>query len=148
MKVSSQYNGPEESPGYLLWKVSSLWRRKIEAKLKPLGLTHPQFVLLASIGWLTAHTKDPVKQVEIARFAGLDPNTTSQVLRSLKTKQLINILTHDGRSKSPTLTDAGKKLLHIAMPIVENEDELFFAKISDSPSFLNALQTLGSDLGC
>jgi hypothetical protein len=43
----------EESPGFLLWRVSTLWRRAIEAILKPLGLTHPQFVVLATTAWLT-----------------------------------------------------------------------------------------------
>ncbi len=134
--------GPEDSPGYLLWKVSSIWRRKIESVLKPLGLTHPQFVLLASIGWLSA--KGPVKQVEIGRFAGLDPNTTSQVLRSLKTKKLIEIVASDGRSKSPVLTNDGKQLLKQAMPAVEKEDKLFFSKVS-SKELLQSLHKLHVD---
>ena len=44
----SQFSEPEHSPGFLLWQVSSLWRRKIETALYPLGITHVQFVLLAN----------------------------------------------------------------------------------------------------
>ena len=67
------YKKPEESPGYLLWRVSSRWRSAIEDTLKPLDLTHPQFVILATVGWLT---KDQTKisQIDISKAAELDPN--------------------------------------------------------------------------
>jgi hypothetical protein len=37
------------SPGLLLWRATLRWQRRIVAALKPLGLTHVQFVLLASL---------------------------------------------------------------------------------------------------
>jgi len=133
----SEHNGPEDSPGYLLWKASTIWRRGIESALKPLGLTHPQFVVLAAVGWLTSS-----KQVEIASFCGLDPNTTSQIVRSLETKKLIKRAAEDGRSKSTSLTPLGVKLLRKALPIVEQEDKRFFNKINIKASFLQALGDL------
>lgn len=141
----SVHTGPEESPGYLLWKVSTLWRRSIEAALKPLGLTHPQFVILAAIGWLNEQAKKGsgfIRQIEIARFSGLDPNTTSQILKSLHTKQLIQVKAQDGRSKSPTLTEKGALLLKKAMPVVEQKDHEFFTPINPKKSFLSALKAL------
>ncbi len=140
----SRHAGPEESPGYLLWKVSSLWRRSIEAILRPLGLTHPQFVVLAAIGWFTRERKE-VRQVEISRFVGLDPNTTSQVLRSLHTKGLILRGQADGRSKSPSLTPAGSKLLKQALPAVEKEDHAFFSRVDyRKKSYLSTLKALST----
>lgn len=142
----SVHTGPECSPGYLLWKVSTLWRRNIEAALKPLGLTHPQFVLLAAIGWLTTHSETGlIKQIELARFSGLDPNTTSQILRSLTTKKLIQKKAQDGRSKSPILTEKGATLLQKAMPAVEQADHNFFKKTKiQKTSFMNSLQELAT----
>jgi DNA-binding MarR family transcriptional regulator len=138
----SVHSGPEESPGYLLWKVSSIWRRSIEAVLRPLGLTHPQFVILACIGWLTKEGKE-TQQIEIARFAGLDPNTTSQVLRSLHTKKLIRRGHSEGRSKSPSLTTSGAKLLQKALPAVEEADDAFFAIVNAKrKGFISVLQKL------
>ncbi len=134
----SKYSGPENSPGYLLWKASTLWRRSIEAALKPLGLTHPQFVLLAAIGWL--HGSQPITQIQIAKFAGLDPNTTSQILGGLHKKKLIQRKAQDGRSKSPSLTQAGRELLIKALPLVEQEDHAFFTDV-DLP-FLHTLKRL------
>jgi DNA-binding MarR family transcriptional regulator len=125
----SEHTGPEESPGYLLWKVSTLWRRSIESALKPLGLTHPQFVVLAAIGWLTKEGK-AIRQIELARFCALDANTISQILRGLNAKKLIERKAQDGRSKSPMLTEKGASLLQTAVPIVEKEDRAFFRGIN------------------
>lgn len=122
----SVYEKPEESPGYLLWKVSLQWRTTIEETLKKLGLTHPQFVVLATTGWLTRKgTK--VAQIDIGKASGLDPNTTSQILRGLEAKKLIKrTLSLNERSKSPILTALGSEKLAKAMPAVEKADEAFF----------------------
>src|SRR5262249_27033687 len=108
----SQYEGPEQSPGFLLWQVSTKCRREIETSLATLGVTHPQFVLLACLGWLTRHD-DEVTQVELARFCSADINMTSQVLRSLERKGYIERQRrkNDERSKLPRLTKSGKKLV-------------------------------------
>lgn len=47
--------GPAGSPGFLLWNVSLSWHREVGSVLKPLDLTHVQFVLLASTWWLSDH---------------------------------------------------------------------------------------------
>lgn len=140
---NSVHSSAEESPGFLLWKVSTLWRRAIETVLKPLGLTHPQFVILATIGWLTRNG-EKVTQAEIGRHAALDPNTISQILRSLQVKGLIE-RSHipNARSKYPLLTGAGTQSLSKAMPAVESADAAFFELIDLKKSnILKTLQTL------
>ncbi len=142
-KEISVHPSAEESPGFLLWRASTLWRRAIEEVLKPLGLTHPQFVVLASTGWLTREGKR-ASQVEIGRQAALDPNTTSQVLRSLQSKGLIE-RPHmaNERSKHPILTAAGTKSLAKALPAVERADATFFGTVNLKESkILKALQIL------
>lgn len=128
--LSSEFHTPEESPGFLLWRASTLWRRAIESVLKPLELTHPQFVILATVGWLT-RTGEKASQIEISRQAGLDPNTTSQILRSLEAKDLIKRShSKDERSKYPILTSFGTKSLAEALPAVEKADAQFFASVN------------------
>jgi len=56
--------------------------------LAPLGLTHVQFVLLACVWWLDEHGHAPNQQA-IAAQAGTDIKMTSQVLRTLETKGLL-----------------------------------------------------------
>ena len=139
----SVHPSAEESPGFLLWRVSTLWRRAIEAVLKPLGLTHPQFVILATTGWLT-RAGEKASQVEIGRLAALDPNTTSQILRGLQAKGLIERSHNKNeRSKYPTLTSNGSESLAKAMPAVESADAIFFASVDLKRSeLLQTLQTL------
>lgn len=139
----SAYATPEESPGFLLWRVSTLWRRSIEDVLKPLDLTHPQFVVLATTGWLIK-AQEKVSQIDISKLAGLDPNTTSQILRSLEAKKFI-IRSHsiDERSKYPQLTKEGANRLVKALPLVEQADAEFFSSVDLKKSgILKALQTL------
>lgn len=129
-KKISHFKGPEQSPGFLLWQVSTKWRREIEAALATINLTHPQFVLLASLGWLTRHKAD-VSQVELARHCHTDINMTSQVLRSLEQRGYIERHRREGneRSKFPRLTEMGSKLVEQALPLVEKVDENFFSKL-------------------
>lgn len=127
---------PEHSPGYLLWQVSTAWRRSLEQLLKNFGLTHPQFVVLSVTGWLT-QAKEGVTQVKIGKMAGLDPNTNSQVIRGLEGKKLLQRTPAvDGRAKQVALTQEGAKLLKLALPAVEKEDKVFFSKLSEGEMLL------------
>lgn len=132
-KKISQFEGPEQSPGFLLWQVSTNWRRLIEAALAEIGLTHPQFVLLASLGWLNRNQAD-VTQVELARHCRTDINMTSQVLRTLEKKGYIERQSRAGneRSKFPRVTPSGSKLIEQAIPLVEQVDHRFFEKLGST----------------
>ena len=74
--------GPAESPGFLLWKISNAWQRRQRAALQPFGLTHSQFVVLATATWFGA--SETLTQARISQLSGIDPMTTSQVLRALE----------------------------------------------------------------
>lgn len=142
-KKISQSEGPEHSPGFLLWQVSMAWRRQIEAALSTLGLTHPQFVLLASLGWLTRGSTQ-VTQVELARHCKTDINMTSQVLRTLERKGYIERHYSQGneRSKYPHITAVGARLVEQAIPWVEKVDRKFFSKLPEPKLCIDLLQTL------
>jgi DNA-binding MarR family transcriptional regulator len=126
----SRFERPSESPGFLLWQLSSDWRRQVEAALCPLGLTHPQFVLLANTGWLTKEGAN-ITQADLARQCKTDLTMTSQVLRALEKKGLITRERKEGneRSKFPKVTSKGKALIAKAVPLVEAVDASFFKKL-------------------
>lgn len=128
----------EDSPGFSLWQVSSLWQRKINAGLRQFNLTHAQFVLLASLLWLKDGDK-PLTQVELASHAQMDAMMASNVLRILETKGLITRNPHptDTRAKSLALTSKGKKLAEQAVPAVENIDRAFFSPIGSNADKFN-----------
>jgi len=125
-KKISVYEGPRQSPGFLLWHISTAWRSSIESVLTPLGLTHPQFVVLAATGWLTRNG-ELITQVSIGKMAGLDPNTNSQILKGLEKKRLVKRNpSSDGRAKNVFLTPQGSQILNLALPVVEQADARFF----------------------
>lgn len=129
-KEISLHDTPDRSPGFLLWHVSTAWRGSIEWMLKSMGLTHPQFVILATLGWLT-RKGERVSQAAIGKMAGLDPNTVSQIIRGLEQKELITReKSSDGRAKNSILTIKGSAILKKAMPAVETKDAAFFQKLT------------------
>lgn len=127
----SAHDTPELSPGFLLWHVSTSWRSFIESVLKPMDLTHPQFVVLAALGWLTRNGT-LVSQAAVGKMAGLDPNTISQIIKGLEQKDLIQRKpSSDGRAKNPLLTPSGNEVLNKALPAVEIADAQFFDCLSN-----------------
>lgn len=130
------FKTPEESPGFLLWHVSITWRSHIEKVLKPLNLTHPQFVVLATTGWLT-RSDESVNQLDISKISGLDPNTVSQIFRGLETKNFIQrTRSVTERGKNPKLTDQGSKVLAKALPAVEKADARFFRSLNQEEIYI------------
>lgn len=135
---------PEESTGFLLWQVTNLWQREIKKALEVYGLTHSQFVLLASMLWLTSD-KQNVTQILLSNHTKIDPMTTSTVLRTLQTKGLVQRTEHetDTRAKTVRLTETGLKIIKKAIRTVEEFDKLFFGSLEkQTKDFNNKLTTL------
>ncbi|WP_086824951.1 MarR family winged helix-turn-helix transcriptional regulator [Streptomyces sp. NRRL B-24572] len=121
---------PGKSPGFLLWHATLRWQRDIAAALAPLGLTHVQFVLLACAWWLNTQGEHP-NQLTLARQAGTDVKMTSQVLRTLENKGLVEreVDPSDTRAKRLRVTDAGAALAPRAIAAVEQVDAEFFQPV-------------------
>lgn len=133
--------GPADSPGFLLWHATLGWQRRITAVLQPLGLTHVQFVLLACAWWLDQRGDAPNQQA-LARQAGTDVKMTSQVLRKLEAKGLLqrSVDPHDSRAKRLRVTPAGAELARQAVTVVERVDAEVFGE--DSSALLAVLERL------
>ncbi|MFE3767467.1 MarR family winged helix-turn-helix transcriptional regulator [Streptomyces sp. NPDC059104] len=118
---------PADSPGFLLWHATLRWQRDIAAALAPIGLTHVQFVLLACAWWLNGQGEHP-NQLTLARQAGTDVKMTSQVLRALEQKGLVEreVDPADTRAKRLRVTEAGAELAPRAIAAVEAADAEFF----------------------
>jgi DNA-binding MarR family transcriptional regulator len=121
---------PNDSPGFLLWHATLRWQRGVAEALAPLDLTHVQFVLLACAWWLNEHG-DPPNQVAVAAQAGTDVKMTSQVLRTLERKGLIEreVDVADTRSRRIRVTRSGSALAPRAIAVVEDVDTRFFADV-------------------
>ena len=136
---------PERSPGFLLWHVTLRWQRAVVAALGPLGLTHVQFVLLASTWWLNEQGGRP-NQLTVATHAGTDVKMTSQVLAKLEAKGLLRreVDPQDTRAKRLRVTPSGARLARQSIEVVERVDAEFFAPVSQPAGLLKALNRLAA----
>ena len=135
---------PDESPGFLLWRVTLRWQRAMVGALRPLGLTHVQFVLLASAWWLTRVAGEKPSQRRLAEHAATDPMMTSQVLRVLESRGLVTRAAdpHDSRALRLAVTEHGARLAVEAVRLVEAADAEFFRAAGDRGSVLRLLRRL------
>jgi DNA-binding MarR family transcriptional regulator len=139
--LNTEFDEAEDSTGLALWRVTNRWQSAQRAALQPFDLTHVQFVLLASLTWLEAEAPT---QAELAAHAGTDPMMTSQVLRALEGKSLVERRPHptDGRARLLAVTEEGRNLANRAIIAVEACDALFFGSLTDRPAFTRELGRL------
>jgi len=128
--LPTQHSGPSTSPGLLLWKVSNAWQRAVRQALKPFELTHSQFVILATATWFGA--KESLTQARLSALSGIDPMTTSQLVRTLEAAGLVERSEHrdDPRAKAITATEAGRQRARSAVVAVEAADAAFFKPVA------------------
>lgn len=140
------YKTPNEATGFLLYKTHMYWQREIKRSLKPIGLTHTQFVILANTYWLYLQNNQ-VTQVEIAQHAKMDTMMTSNVIRTLEKKDIIKRTEHltDTRAKMVKLTEKGFIIFKKSVKIVEEFDRKFFENLKNSNQFNQELLELMKD---
>ncbi len=141
--LRSAFTDAVDSPGLMIWRVTNAWQAGQRAALTPFGLTHVQFVLLASLSWLAADSL--VTQRDLADHAHTDPMMTSQVLRALEAKGLIHRAHHpaDGRARVLTITAEGAALANAANAAAEGADRTFFKPLANQQQhFTDLLQRL------
>ncbi len=125
--------------GFLLWRATNAWQRAQRAALEPFDLTHVQYALLAT---LVAADKKGISQAAASAASGVDPMTTSQVLRGLESRDLVLRTPHpeDRRAHRVTVTTNGRAVVKKATPKVDKADAEFFAPAGgDKSRVLSAL---------
>jgi DNA-binding MarR family transcriptional regulator len=118
--------GDDLTTGYLVWRVATKWRAAVDRALVPLGLTHAQYSLLASLYGLSATGARP-SQRELADFSGLEPIYVSKLTRVLERAGLLVRAEHpdDTRAMQLSLTEQGSDVARRAIAVVRAlQDEL------------------------
>lgn len=105
----------EATPGHLVWRLAMKWRVAVDRALDPLGLTHAQYVVLASLLAL-----DRPSQRELADHTGLEPLYVSKLARSLEASGLISRTRDkvDTRTVRLELTAHGRSTVEPAVALV------------------------------
>jgi DNA-binding MarR family transcriptional regulator len=134
----------ESSTGLLFIRVYNKWHSIITQELRKLGITHPQFVVLTTLNFLS-QSDNNVTQVSIAKLADMDVMSASQIIRGLEKKEFIERTTNpeDSRANSVILLPKGQEMVRLALPIVEKIDEEFFGALDENEVlFRNYLKQL------
>jgi len=106
----------EATPGHLVWRLSMKWRVAVDRALAPVGLTHAQYVMLASLYGMERAGQTP-SQRELADHTGLEPLYVSKLARSLDADGLIQRTrdTVDTRTMRLELTEHGRTTIQPAI---------------------------------
>ncbi|HLI22162.1 MAG TPA: hypothetical protein VKV32_13640 [Stellaceae bacterium] len=110
--------------------MAQRWQRRLEKALQPVGLTHLQFILLATIDWLERAGEVP-SQARLANFTLFDRVMISKVLALLAQKGLIARDAHPtvAKAKRVDLTSAGHQALARARPLWAETEERYFGQL-------------------
>ena len=128
-------------------RVYNKWHSIIKKELKKMNLTHPQFVVLASLAYLSQNGNE-ITQIMISKLAGIDVMTISQILSLLEKQNFVKRKEHskDTRAKAVILSKKGEEVLQKAVPLVEQIDEIFFGKLDrDEKQFKHFLAKLNEE---
>ena len=112
--------------GSLVWRLSMKWRAAVDRTVAPFGLTHAQYVLLATLYGLSLQGIQP-SQRELAEANGLEPVYVSRLARALEEGGLIERAESpaDPRAVEISLTPHGEEVVIPAIAAVrELHDEL------------------------
>ena len=126
-------------------RVYNKWHSMIKQELKKMNLTHPQFVVLASLAYLLQDSNEEITQVMISKLSGIDVMTVSQILNLLEKNDFVKRKEHsrDTRAKAVILNKKGEEVLQKTVPLVEQIDEFFFGKLdTDEEQFKHFLARL------
>jgi len=121
--------------GYLIWRLSMKWRAAVDRAVAPLGLTHAQYALLASLYGLSRAGVRP-SQRELADVTGLEPIYVSKLARALERAGFVERADHpaDPRAVRLSLTGKGVDVVVRAVATVQELQEALTAPLGGSHS--------------
>lgn len=118
----------DESPGFLLWKVTALWQQRLAEVLQALGITQTQYAILASLRWFEEQGEPPT-QAHLVEHARIEKMTLSKAIRKLEEAGLLKRepSPHDSRAVHVRFSAKGRRIVEQAVGAVESADDAFFA---------------------
>jgi len=130
----------EKIPGYLLWQVSKLWQRQLNAALVDLNLSSTQAVILINVPRLNNEQKT-VTQMLLSEVTKVDRMTVSQAIRTLERKGLINRVAAptNRRAYHVKLTETGSNVAAQAIQRIIGAHEAFFKPLAGNTETYVAL---------
>ncbi|MEV1050017.1 MarR family transcriptional regulator [Streptomyces sp. NPDC049887] len=113
-------SSPGPTPGFLVWRLANKWRVAVDRAVAPLGLTHAQYSLVASLYGMQRCGERP-SQRRLADHTGLEALYVSKLARALESTGVIERTRdpHDPRAVQLTLTQHGQAVTRQAIAVVQ-----------------------------
>ena len=135
---------PSSSLGFWLKRAQHAYRTRLDADLRPLGLTAPQYAVLA-----TVDAEAGASNASLARAAFVTAQTMQGILSSLERSGLLTRTPRPqhGRVLETSLTENGAALLEQARERVEAVEALLLtATHGESDQLVEMLSSIARDL--
>lgn len=125
-----KHENADDSPGFLLWKLTTRWQALLDGVFAGFGITQTQYAILASLRWFE-HAQEPPTQARLVAHTHIDKMTLSKAIRKLEEMQLVarSPSATDTRAVQVGFTEAGRQLIHAAILAVERTDDAFFSRL-------------------
>ncbi|WP_329421168.1 MarR family winged helix-turn-helix transcriptional regulator [Streptomyces sp. NBC_01268] len=106
--------------GFLVWRLSMKWRVAVDRALAPLGMTHAQYAVMASLYGLGRSGQRP-SQRELADHTGLEALYVSKLARALESSGLVARTRDpaDPRAMRLELTEQGRDASRRAITMIQ-----------------------------
>ncbi|MGW7098726.1 MarR family winged helix-turn-helix transcriptional regulator [Streptomyces sp. NPDC054838] len=113
-------SSPGGTPGFLVWRLANKWRVAVDRAVAPLGLTHAQYSLVASLHGMQRAGERP-SQRRLADHTGLEALYVSKLARGLESAGLLERTRdpHDPRAVQLALTPQGQAAARQAIAVVQ-----------------------------
>ncbi|MEU1458498.1 MarR family winged helix-turn-helix transcriptional regulator [Streptomyces avermitilis] len=107
------------TPGFLVWRLSMKWRVAVDRAVAPLGLTHAQYSLVATLVGMHRTGMRP-SQRQLADHTGLEALYVSKLARALESGGLVDRTRDpaDPRAIRLSLTPQGHEVARQAIKVV------------------------------
>jgi DNA-binding MarR family transcriptional regulator len=127
-RLGEGFRGPDGAVGYLLRQAQLTLRGALDAALRDLGITTPQYSVLSVL-----EIEPGLSGAELARTSMLTPQTTNGILVALERAGHIvrTPTTRDGRVLQARLTDTGRALLDRARERVAEVERRMTAPLTE-----------------
>lgn len=122
----------DDSAGFLLWKITALWQRRLSEVLNEFGITQTQYAILASLRWFEEQG-EATTQAHVVEHAKIDKMTLSKAVRKLEEDALVfrEQSSTDSRAINVRFTAKGKKVIQKAVVAIEKADDDFFSCLTE-----------------
>ena len=114
---------------FLMGQLNRQWRKVVDRRLRPLGLTEAMWLPLMHLERAT----EPMRQKDLAASLGLDGSSVVRLLDGLEQAGLITRASHvDRRAKTIDITSQGQETVRHVKELLQHDRRVLFSGVAEA----------------